>query len=587
MNYHNFYNGNEFDAYKFLGAHKSEKGFIFRVYAPNAQNVSLLIHDKEITMTDIYEHRFFETIIEEAEECDTYEYKIYTYEGWDCVHCDPYGFGMQMRPDHKSVLRNRNTYKFMDQQWKNRKNQHQSEPLNIYELHVGSWRKKEDGSWYNYQELADLLIPYLKENGYNYVEFMPLSEHPCDESWGYQTTGFFAPTSRYGTCNQLKYLVDQLHQNDIGAILDFVPVHFATDSYGLAKFDGYSLYEHEYEDIGVSEWGSYNFIHSKGEVQSFLASNANYWLEEYHFDGLRMDAISRMIYWMGDEYRGVNETALEFLKKMNNGLKQRHPNCILIAEDSTNYPNVTKPVWQGGLGFDYKWDMGWMHDTLEFFQLHPEERKRQYHKLTFSMVYFYNEQYLLPLSHDEVVHGKATIVQKMYGDYEQKFAQARSLFLYMMVHPGKKLNFMGNEIGQFREWDVKREQDWNLTTYPMHDSFHTFITDLNLIYQYHSALHNDYDPSSFRWLDCSQEHRCIYAFQRINKKDNLIAIFNLSQDVQKEYILNIEGNSIQILLDTDAYRYSGNSEFPNVHFENHQIRTTLNPFSSLLIKVIE
>lgn len=587
MNYYTFYSGNEFEAYKFLGAHKLEKGYVFRIYAPQAKSVSLLINDQEIDMKDIYDHKFFETTVEDAKDGQVYEYKVYTKEGWNCVHCDPYGFGMQMRPDHKSVLRNLDEYKFNDELWQKKHTNCVNKALNIYEMHAGSWRRKEDGTWYNYEELAKLLIPYLKENGYNYVEIMPLSEHPCDESWGYQNTGFFAPTSRYGTCSQLKSLVDQLHQNNIGVILDFVPVHFATDYYGLAKFDGFPLYEHPTTDVGVSEWGSYNFIHSKGEVQTFLESNAHYWMEEYHIDGLRMDAISRMIYWLGDENRGENLTALDFIRKLNSGLKQRHPNCLLIAEDSTNYPNVTKKVENGGLGFDYKWDMGWMHDTLEYFQLNPVDRVKNYHKLTFSMMYFYNEQYVLPYSHDEVVHGKATIVQKMNGVYEQKFPQARSMYLYMMMHPGKKLNFMANEIGQLREWDEKREQDWDMLKYPMHDSFHKYMKDLNKLYQKHSAFHHDFEPSNFKWLDCHQENRCIYVMQRKNKKDNLVAIFNFSQDVQKDYQIKIKGKSIKVLLDTDANCYSGTSSTPNITYKNETITTTLNPFSSLLIKVEE
>lgn len=367
-------------------------------------------------------------------------------------------------------------------------------------------------------ELAPLLIPYLKESGYNYVEFLPLCEHPCDQSWGYQNTGFYAPTRRYGKPDDLKRLIDLLHQSGIGVILDFVPVHFAVDWYALAQYDGTALYEYPHSDVGVSEWGSYNFMHSRGEVRSFLQSAANFWLKEYHFDGLRMDAISRIIYWQGDEKRGVNGNAVDFIKVMNLGLKENNPDCILIAEDSTNYPGITKSVHDGGLGFDYKWDMGWMHDTLTYFQAAPAQRTALYHKLTFSMMYFQNEKYLLPFSHDEVVHGKATILQKMNGQYEQKFPQARAMYLYMLVHPGKKLNFMGNEFGQLREWDEKREQDWDLRKYPNHDAFYHYMAKLNDIYISHPALFEwDYRTDGFYWLDCYQENRCIYAICRKGK----------------------------------------------------------------------
>ncbi|MDE6101642.1 MAG: glycogen-branching enzyme, partial [Ruminococcus sp.] len=382
-------------------------------------------------------------------------------------------------------------------------------PMNIYEVHLGSWRKKPENKrkkddkdgWYNYSEIADMLIEYVLEYGYNFIELMPISEHPSDESWGYQITGFFAPTSRYGTPTQLMELVDKCHKKGIGVIVDFVPVHFAVDHYALTEYDGTHLYEFPDLEAGYNEWGSRNFIHSKGEVRTFIQSAANYWLDVYHFDGLRMDAIRNMIYWQGNEHRGENRSAIEFLKNMNYGLKTRHPSAIISAEDSSSYPRVTAPVSDGGLGFDYKWCLGWMHDSLEYMQTAPIYRSGNYHKMTFAMLYFYNERFILPLSHDEVVHGKATITQKMSGDYEDKFPQARTFYMFMMTHPGKKLNFMGNEIGQLREWDEKREQDWEMLKYPMHDSFREYIKALNKIYLKYNALHYYYDPTNFMWED--------------------------------------------------------------------------------------
>ena len=468
---------------------------------------------------------------------------------------------MELRPNTASIIRDLNEYKFDDDEWIKNRTDCKDKPLNIYEVHLGSWKKKEGNTWYNYRELEDKLIPYVKEYGYNYIEIMPLSEHPCDESWGYQNTGFFSPTSRYGTATDLKSLINACHKNNIGVLMDFVPVHFAVDSFALANYDGEPLYEYSYDDIAISQWGSKNFMHSKGEVRSFLQSAANYWIEEYHFDGLRVDALSNIIYWQGDSNRGENKDAVDFIKGMNQGLKYMHPNIILAAEDSTAYPKVTAPIEEGGLGFDYKWDMGWMNDTLEYFKLHPYDRRRAYHKLTFSMMYFYSEHFLMPLSHDEVVHGKATIIQKMHGEYDDKFKQARALYMYMYAHPGKKLNFMGNEIGQFREWDEKKEQDWNLLEYPMHNKFHRFMRDLSLVYINHPALfENDYEIEGFNWVNCHEEEKCIYVFERICKDEKILALFNFSDAYHKGFEVPIEDKTLEILMDSSISEYGGDGK---------------------------
>lgn len=589
MDTYGFYVGQEFEAYQYLGAHPEGSGVVFRTFAPNISGITVVYEGHETPMHQIHDGNFYEAWIEGAKPGDPYEYRMYFPDGNHCDHCDPYGFGMELRPDHRSIIRDMGSYTFHDARWMRQRNDRKREALNIYELHAGSWRKPGDRpeDWYTYDELGELLIPYLKEAGYNYIEFLPLSEHPCDESWGYQNTGFFAPTSRYGTADQLKKMIDLLHQNDIGVILDYVPVHFAVDYYALARYDGSELYEYPNSDVGVSEWGSYNFMHSRGEVRSFLQSAANYWLKEYHFDGLRMDAISRIIYWQGDERRGVNGNAVDFLKVMNRGVKERNPGCILIAEDSTNFPNVTVSPDQGGLGFDYKWDMGWMHDTLSYFQTGPEYRPDQYHKLTFSMMYFYNEHYLLPLSHDEVVHGKATITQKMNGDYEGKFPQARAMYLYMMVHPGKKLNFMGNEIGQLREWDEKRQQDWDLRSYPVHDAFYRYMSELNHQYLLHPALwEGDYDQDGFLWVDCHQEAKSVYVIQRKSSREILVALFNFSAWPQEYELMGMKEKKDlpEILLNSEWTRFGGGQEEEDPGAVYHNGIFVLPPFSGMLVK---
>ena len=591
MDIFKFYRGEEFEAYEYFGAHLTPNGTVFRTYAPNALKVSVIgdFSDwKDIPMEKVEDGKFYELEVPEAEEGMRYKYRIYDKKGSFIDHCDPYGFGMELRPGTCSVIRNIDGYAFDDKEWLENRTDGRDKPMNIYEVHLGSWHKKDDESetgWYSYSEIADMLIDYAVEMGYNYIELMPLNEHPCDESWGYQSTGFFAPTARYGTPEELMELIDKCHRRGIGVIVDFVPVHFAVDHYALTEYDGTRLYEHPTDDIGYNEWGSRNFIHSKGEVQSFIQSAANYWLTVYHFDGLRMDAIRNMIYWNGQEYRGENQKAISFLKSMNSGLKARHPSAVIAAEDSSSYPKVTAPVFDGGLGFDYKWDLGWMHDTLEYFQSAPMYRTRDYHKLTFSMLYFYNEKFILPLSHDEVVHGKATIAQKMNGQYPDKFPQARALYMYMIVHSGKKLNFMGNEFAQLREWDEKRQQDWDMLKYPMHDSFREYIKKLNGIYLKYSALHYDYDPTNFEWSDCNSAMRCMYAIRRKSADGDILAVLNFSDWYQADYSVNIgQDYEAELLLDSDDQLYSGSTPHgrTDVTYREGRIDMNVPPFSGRL-----
>ena len=528
-----FFDGTMFDAYRWFGAHLEGDTAVFRTFAPNASRITVTGECNgwdETELTQDGRSGFWEGRVTGAAAGQFYKYRIYGANGTVTEHCDPYGFAMELRPGCCSVITELDEYTFTDAEWMKNRTASPDAPLNIYEMHLGSWRRSPDNEngWYRYDEIADLLIPYLQKNGFTHVEFLPLSEHPFDGSWGYQNTGFFAPTARYGTPAQLKALIDRLHQAGIGAIMDFVPVHFAVDSYGLARYDSTPLYEYPHVAVGESEWGSYNFIHSRREVRCFLQSAANYWLEEFHFDGLRMDAVSRLIYWQGDPARGVNGDTLAFLKMMNQGLKDHHPTALLLAEDSTAYPGVTKPLEQDGLGFDYKWDLGWMHDTLEYFQTPPDERPLYRGKLLFSMQYFPNEHYLLPLSHDEVVHGKAAIVQKMWGmDLADKYAQARAFYLYMFAHPGKKLNFMGNELGLRTEWSEAGELDWTYENGP----FHTFFRALCAAYRAHPALHADYAPDSFRWREPDPDAPCVFAFERRSADETLLAVCNFADEV--------------------------------------------------------
>lgn len=563
-----FYTGKMFDAYEYFGAHPIEEGgYQFRVYAPNAKAVEVIGEFNDwgtfpCFMKEEGESGVYECEVAHAKEGMMYKYRIHQKDGRNVDRADPYGFFMELRPNTASILTSFHDFILEDEEWmKKRKTvgKYYDKPLNIYEMHMGSWRRKEDGSWYSYEEIAELLIPYLKENHYTHVEVLPLAEHPLDASWGYQVSAFFAVTSRYGTPKQFMKFVNECHKNEIGVIVDFVPVHFVKDEFALSHFDGTALYEYPDLDSGLSEWGSCNFNYYRGEVRTLLQSAANYWITNYHIDGLRMDAISNAIYWQGDQNRGVNQGAIEFIQEMNEGLHKRHSDVILIAEDSTNFPKVTMPVSYGGLGFDYKWDMGWMNDTLKFFELDPKERKDALSLLYFSMEYFQNEFYLLPLSHDEVVHGKKTILDKMWGNYEEKFAQCRTLYFYLYTHSGKKLDFMGNEFGQFREWREDREQDFMLLNFPMHKKLLQFRKDLHKIYQEEEVLYQEeYKKGHFTFVPVNTKVGCVLAYKRTVGTKTFLMLCNMS-DIRYERlcIVEEEQNTWVEMLNTDEEIYGG------------------------------
>lgn len=592
MDFQQFYSGNEWNAYEYFGAHITKTGVEFRVYAPKAQKVTVIgefnsWHDTPMSCKG--RGGIYSVQIANAKEGQMYKYRIYHHDGSVVDKADPYGFGMELRPCSASIIRDYRNFTFTDYEWMENRGKGYNQPIHVYEIHFGSWKAQGD-RWYRYEELAQDLIPYLQEMGYTHVEIMPLNEHPMDESWGYQSTGFYAPTARYGDMDGLKEFVNACHMAGIGVILDFVMVHFAVDDYGLSYFDGSPLYELVAEDAQYSEWGSLHFAHGRGEVASFLKSCANYWIQEYHFDGLRFDAVSNIIYWNGKKECGVNQQALQFVQSLNEGLHQRHPNIMLIAEDSTSFLKVTAPVAYDGLGFDYKWDLGFMHDTLDFFALPPKQRPTRYGQILFSMHYFYNELYMLAFSHDEVVHGKKTIVDKMYGSYEEKFSQCRAMYLYMMTHPGKKLNFMGNEIAQFREWAEYRPQDFDvLEPFPMHQMFQRFFRDLNLCYQSHKALYEEeYNAACFRYIINDKSQDLVYAYERCVGNERMIAIFNFGNQHHYGYDVRIEGNhKLREIMNTDCRIYGGDVAYQNeeIYVRNGACRMNLAPYSGRLFLV--
>ncbi len=595
MNNHDFFTGSEFFAFEYFGAHIYGENVTFRVWAPGVRGVAVLGDFNNWTpepMTGDGGAGIYEKTLP-AKAGQFYKYRVYLHNGREVDHCDPYGFGGDLRPEWASRITDM-SFDWSDEPFMRARDKGYDRPVSIYEVHLGSWLKNPDdgeNGWYTYDAVAPKLVEYVKEMGYTHIELMPLGEHPFDASWGYQQTGYFCPTARYGTAAQLKRLIDLCHKNGIYVITDFVPVHFAVNDYGLAELDGVGVYEYPNEGAGRSEWGTKNFNFFRGEVRSFLQSAANFWLGEFHFDGIRMDAISNCIYWQGDVNRGVNEGAVNFVRSMNAGLHRLHPGAVLIAEDSSNFLKVTAPAEYGGLGFDYKWDMGWMNDTLDFFRTDPLFRGGCYHKLSFSMMYFYNELYLLPFSHDEVVHGKATIIQKMWGGYEQKFPQCRALYAYMYTHPGKKLNFMGNELAQFREWDENKEPDYFLLKYPLHDSFKKYISDLNRIYLTEPSLHEkEYDPARFQWLQVNDPEHVVYAYRRGAEGRRTVTALNLSGSAYEGYELKIEGGkSLVPLINSDWEPYGGSTPEKRepVKIDNHRAKLDLPAMSAIIYRVEE
>lgn len=554
-----FFEGRDIEAFKYFGAHPEKEGISFKVYAPNAKSISVVgafnDWDGEKNPMTKADNGVWSAIVKDAKVGQSYKFRITQATGDVVDKIDPYAFYSEFRPNTASIIVDLTYNNWTDEKWMAERTKGYDKPISIYEIHVGSWMRKDeqaapeeevqvdlkDGDlvvkdqnfdndiFLKYSDIVDELIAHCKKFNFTHVELMPVSEHPFDGSWGYQSTGYFSATSRYGTNAQLKDFVNQLHNAGIGVIMDFVPAHFVKDNFALAMYDGTPLYEYSNPNDANSEWGTANFDLWKETVRSFLMSAANYWLEEYHMDGLRMDAIANVIFWKANKNNGSNEGALHFLKRMNYLLNTRWDGKImLIAEDSSDFPNVTKPTLDGGLGFDYKWDLGWMNDTLKYLKKDPIYRQWHHNDITFSMAYFYSEKFILPFSHDEVVHGKATIVDKMWGSYEDKFAQARELYTYMFTHPGKKLNFMGNEVGMLREWDEQKSVDWFLRKYPMHSAFEKYWEVLTTITSENDAFWYGYDPLNFEWINADDASHNVFSYMRKGTKKDYVIILNFS-----------------------------------------------------------
>lgn len=596
-----FHQGHCIDAYKFFGAHfdyEETPGVRFNVYAPAALEVivtgSFDNWGQGHTLTRLKDGTWT-GFIPNLAEWTLYKYRIHQSNGEWVDKSDPYAFASEMRPKSANLVTNLNNYGWKDKLWIASRQKYFNQPMSIYELHLGSWMKDQD-RWMNYDEIAAKLIPYVKDLGYTHIEVMPLNEHPFDGSWGYQAHGYFSLTSRYGTPKQFMAFVDECHLNDIGVIMDYVPVHFVKDAFGLRYFDGSPLYEYPDEKDAHSQWDTMNFDLWKEEVRSFLMSSANFWMEMYHIDGLRVDAVSNMIFWHGNKKNGANDGATAFMRRLNYYLNVQHPGIIMIAEDSSDYPKVTHPTTDMGLGFDYKWDLGWMNDTLKYYALDPIYRKFHHHQLTFSMAYFYSENFILPLSHDEVVHGKGTIINKMWGDYNQKFAQVKNLYGYMFAHPGKKLNFMGNELAHFREWDENRELDWFLLGYHAHHAFHRYFHDLNHIYKHHNALsQHDYQHKGFKWIDADNTDQSIYSFVRENEQSLIVCVLNMTPASYEHYRLGVPMSGVYTeLINSEKDIYGGcnmcnftpmQTEEIVAHHHAQSILVRIAPFSAIYLEL--
>ena len=578
---HLFGAGTHYEIYEKMGGrlmtHEGARGAAFSVWAPNAKAVSVIgdfnnWDARRSPMRRLGESGIWELFLPAAAEGDKYKFHVTQCDGRVVDKTDPYGVYAEVRPNNASVLYPLKRYKWKDRRWMTARKKYnfKTAPMNIYEVHLGSWKRAEGDRFLTYTELAEQLIPYVKEMGYTHIEMLPVEEHPFDGSWGYQVTGYYAPTSRYGSPDEFKQFVDACHQNGISVILDWVPAHFPKDDFALARFDGTALYEHQDPRLGEHiQWGTYIFNYGRKGVANFLLANALYWMDIFHIDGLRVDAVASLLrldfckeegQWLPNVYGGSeNLEAIEFLKHMNSVIAEREPGALMIAEDSTAWPGVTKKVDEGGLGFSLKWNMGWMNDFLSYIKLDPIYRKYHQNKLTFGMAYHYAENFVLVLSHDEVVHTKSSMIGKMPGDVWQSFANLRLSYGFMMGHPGKKLLFMGGEFAQYSEWSEARSLDWHLLQYADHQEMQAYVKELNHLYAEEPAFWaEDFDPNGFQWIECDDAESSIVSFVRRSKEKELVFLCNFTPVVHRGFSLGVPQEGVyHERLNSDAARFGG------------------------------
>ena len=594
---HLFGEGRHRHAYRILGAHPHEiegiAGVLFAVWAPTAERVSVV---GDFNHWDGRRHPMrvrggsgvWELFIPDLEPGGLYKYEIRNRDsGQILVKSDPYGQAFELRPNTASVIIAPSSYAWQDQAWLERRKtaDWQHTPMSVYEVHLGSWQKGPEGEFLDYRELARRLVPYVRELGFTHVELLPITEHPYDPSWGYQTTGNFAPTSRYGTPNDFRFFVDYCHRHDIGVLLDWVPAHFPKDAHGLARFDGSPLYEHADPRRGEHlDWSTLIYNYGRNEVKNFLISSALFWLQEMHIDGLRVDAVASLLYldysrteWVPNQYGGrENLEALDFLRELNSVVHEEQPGILMIAEESTSWPQVSRPAWSGGLGFDMKWNMGWMNDTLEYMHEDPIHRRYHQNKLTFSMLYAFTENFLLPFSHDEVTHGKQSMLNKMPGDEWQKFANLRALYSYMFCHPGKKLLFMGSEFGQGLEWNSAQTLDWYVLDYGFHEGVQRMVRDLNRLYRETPALHRyEFDWRGFEWIDCQDIDNSVLSFIRRADEGFVVFVVNFTPVPRDGYRIGVpEPGHYREIFNSDSSYYAGS----NMGNGDHQLEAEARPW---------